>query len=109
MASVDVIIELDERRRAHIKEVDDLRAKRNEVSPQVGRLKKEGKNAEAETLMAGMRELGERMSSLETMLAEIESKVRDQLLQLPNLPEAEVPEGGEDAGVVVREWGTVVE
>jgi seryl-tRNA synthetase len=109
ISSVDVIIELDERRRAHIKEVDDLRAKRNEVSPQVGRLKKEGRNADAETLMAEMRAVGERMSELETVLADIESQVRDQLLQLPNLPEAEVPEGGEDAGVVVREWGTAVE
>jgi seryl-tRNA synthetase len=105
LVAVDTILSLDARRRAHISEVDDLRAKRNEVSPQVGRLKKEGRNDEAETLMREMREVGERMATLEATLAEIELQVRDQLLQLPNLPELDVPAGGEDANVVVREWG----
>ncbi len=106
IAAVDTILELDERRRAHIVDVDGLRAQRNEVSPQVGRLKKEGRNDEAEALMQGMRDVGERMGALETSLAEIESQVRDQLLSLPNLPELEVPAGGEDANLVVREWGS---
>ncbi|MEO5509927.1 MAG: serine--tRNA ligase [Longimicrobiales bacterium] len=109
IAAVEVITELDERRRSHISEVDGLRAKRNEVSPQVGRLKKEGRNDEAETLMREMRELGDRMSALETSLAAIEGSVRDQLLQLPNLPELAVPAGGEEANQVVREWGEDVD
>lgn len=105
IAAVDTIISLDEKRRAHITEVDALRAKRNEVSPQVGRLKKDGKHDEAESLMREMRELGDRMTSLEAALADIETQVRDQLLNLPNLPETVVPAGGEDKNVVVREWG----
>ena len=105
VAAVDEVLVLDERRRAHIAEVDDLRAKRNEVSPQVGRLKKEGRDAEAEQLMSEMRAVGERMSALEATLADVETQVRDLLLGIPNLPELAVPAGGEDANQMLREWG----
>ena len=106
LTAVDDLLALDERRRSHITEVDNLRAKRNEGSPQVGRLKKEGRHDEAEVLMSEMRTVGERMSLLEGDLAGIEADVRSLLLQIPNLPEPDVPHGGEEANVVVREWGT---
>jgi seryl-tRNA synthetase len=105
VAAVDDLLGLDEQRRALISEVDGLRARRNEVSPQVGRLKQAGEHAAAEPLILEMRELGERMSDLEARRAEVENRVRDILLEIPNLPEADVPAGGEDANVVVREWG----
>ena len=105
IASVDRILELDERRRLLISEVDNLRARRNAVSPQVGKLKQAGQHAEAEPLIVEMRELGERMSTLERERDDVESVVRDLLLNIPNLPEPAVPAGGEDANVVVRECG----
>jgi seryl-tRNA synthetase len=104
-ASLDEILALDERRRSLISEVDGLRARRNEVSPQVGRLKQAGRHDEAEPLVLEMRELGERMSRVETDRDEVENHVRDLLLNIPNLPEHEVPAGGEEANQVVREWG----
>ncbi|MEX1184209.1 MAG: serine--tRNA ligase [Gemmatimonadota bacterium] len=99
------ILALDERRRSFISQVDDLRARRNEVSPQVGRLKQAGRHEEADPLIIEMRELGERMTALETNRDEVEGEVRDLLLNLPNLPEHDVPAGGEEANVVLREWG----
>jgi seryl-tRNA synthetase len=105
MTAVDQLVELDERRRSLISEVDGLRARRNEVSPQVGRLKQTGRDADAEPLILEMRALGERMSQLETQRNEVETTVRDLLLNIPNLPEPQVPAGGEDANVVLREWG----
>ena len=65
-AAVDQLLELDGQRRSLISEVDGLRARRNEVSPQVGRLKQAGQHDEAEPLILEMRSLGERMSARES-------------------------------------------
>lgn len=106
---VDRVLELDETRRALIVEVDTLRARRNEVSPEVGRLKQAGSHREAEALVREMRELGDRLKAQETRLSEVEETVREVLLLIPNLTEDDVPAGGEDANEVMREWGTAPE
>lgn len=103
--AVDQLLELDERRRSLISDVDNLRARRNEVSPQVGKLKQTGQHEQAEPLILEMRDLGERMSALEGQRDDVENRVRDLLLNIPNLPEERVPAGGEEANEVVREWG----
>jgi seryl-tRNA synthetase len=103
--SIDRLLKLDEERRAGITRVDGLRARRNEVSPQVGKLKQAGKHEEAEPLVLEMRKLGDEMSTLEGRLAEVEGSVRDLLLNIPNLPEEEVPAGDESNNVTVRVWG----
>lgn len=102
---VDRVLALDEGRRRAISEVDALRARRNQVSPEVGRLKQAGRDAEAEPLIREMRALGERMQSLEGERGEAEKAVRALLLQIPNLPAPGVPPGGEGDAVVVKEWG----
>jgi len=102
---VDRVLALDETRRQAITEVDALRAKRNQVSPEVGRLKQAGREAEAEPLIREMRELGERMSELERRRNEAEEGVRALLLQIPNLPLPDVPPGGEADAVVVHSVG----
>jgi seryl-tRNA synthetase len=105
IAAVEDVIALDERRRALISEVDGLRARRNEVSPRVGKLKQAGQHAEAEPLIVEMRELGERMTTLEAERDVVENQVRELLLNIPNLPEPQVPAGDETANIVVRTWG----
>jgi seryl-tRNA synthetase len=102
---IDRLLTLDEDRRAAITRVDALRARRNEVSPQVGKLKQAGKHEEAEPLVLEMRKLGDEMSELETRLGEVEASVRELLLHIPNLPEEEVPAGDESNNITVREWG----
>lgn len=102
---IDELLQLDEQRRAVIAEVDRLRARRNEVSPQVGKLKQAGRHEEAEPLIREMRELGDRMAAQEQRRSELENAVRDALLAIPNLPEDAVPAGGEEANRVVREGG----
>lgn len=106
LEAIDRLLELDEERRAAITQVDGLRARRNEVSPQVGRLKQAGQHEEAEPLIREMRELGERMTEYEQRLAAAEDQVQMLLLNLPNTPEDVVPEGDESANQLIRAWGT---
>ena len=56
--AVDRALELDDARRGLVAEVDAMRARRNEVSPRVGELKREGKDDEAQAVIREMRELG---------------------------------------------------
>ena len=106
LAQIDNVLELDEERRARITEVDALRARRNEVSPRVGELKQAGRHEEADRLIREMREVAERIAVEEARLGEIEEALRALLLQIPNLPEPDVPPGGEEANRVIREWGS---
>ena len=105
VAGIDQLLQLDEERRTTVARVDALRARRNEVSPHVGKLKQAGKHEEAEPLILEMRALGDEMTSLETRLSDVEAAVRDLLLNIPNLPEDVVPPGDESANQVVRVWG----
>jgi seryl-tRNA synthetase len=102
---VHALIERDEERRSLITQIDGMRARRNEVSPQVGRLKKEKRDAEAEPLVREMRALNERMGELEARSREVDAEVADLLLSIPNLPAPAVPAGGEECNKVIREWG----
>jgi seryl-tRNA synthetase len=103
--NIDRVLEADAQRRALITQVENARARRNEVSPQVGRLKQAGRHEEAEPLMREMRELGDQMKDSEARLAELEALVRDLLLNIPNTPEAEVPLGDESHNETIRVWG----
>jgi seryl-tRNA synthetase len=101
--AVDEILSVDERRRQAIQSVEELKARRNEVSKEIGALKREGKDADDR--IAEMREVGDRISELDGVVSESEARIRELLLNLPNLPAADVPPGGEEDNVTVREWG----
>ncbi len=103
--NIDKLLQLDAERRTLITQVENARARRNEVSPQVGKLKQAGKHDEAEPLMKEMRELGEQMKDSEARLGDVENGVRDLLLNIPNIPEDVVPEGDESHNQLVRTWG----
>ncbi|MGH7504123.1 MAG: serine--tRNA ligase [Longimicrobiales bacterium] len=103
--TVERLLALDEERRGLIVQVDALRARRNEASPEVGRLKKMGRHEEAEPIVLEMRELGELMRGLEERQAAVDAIVQDLLLSIPNVPDEVVPAGGEDANVCLRQWG----
>lgn len=101
--AVDEVLALDKSRREAIAEVEDLKARRNEVSREIGALK--GKGEDAEALILEMREVGGRIGDLDSIVSSSEERIREILLGVPNMPFAQVPEGGEEANVVVREWG----
>jgi seryl-tRNA synthetase len=104
--AIDEILELDEARRIAVTEGDELRAKRNEVSRDIGAIKREGGDADA--LIARMREVGERIAELEATVSDSEARIQEILLHTPNLPLDEVPPGDESANELLREWGEPV-
>ncbi|HEY5615639.1 MAG TPA: serine--tRNA ligase [Bacteroidota bacterium] len=85
------IISLDEKRRALIQEGEALKAKRNQVSAEVGKKKKEG--ADASGLIAEMEVVKNRIQSLDHELHAIEHSLNALLLNVPNLPHPSVPVG----------------
>lgn len=101
--AIDRLLALDERRRQALTDVNDLKARRNAVSKEVGRRKREGE--EADDLIAEMRDVGTSIARLDAQAAEAEAAIHEALLEIPNTPLAEVPAGGEEANIVVHERG----
>ena len=95
---------LDQERRAMIQAVEERKAARNATSQDVARRKRAGESAEE--LMVQARALGEEIARIEGELATIERELQSILLEIPNVTLDDVPEGGEEANLVVRSWGT---
>ncbi|MEL1134878.1 serine--tRNA ligase [Desulfitobacterium sp. THU1] len=103
--SLDEFLKQEEERRKLLFDVETLKAKRNTVSEEVGRLKKSGEDAEQ--LILEMREVGQDIKNLEEQLTKIENDMETVLYGIPNIPHASVPVGSdESANVQVRTWGT---
>ncbi len=102
-SSIDRAEALDRQRRQVIQAVEALKARRNAASQQVAQKRKAGENADQ--LIAEARAVGDEIARLDIDLGAIELELESLLLELPNIPLANVPEGGEDANVIVRSWG----
>ena len=108
--ALDDFARADEERRRVISESDQLNAQRNAASREIGGLMKEGKKEEAETRRAEVGALKERIAELDQRRAETESRMRDLLSTLPNVPHQTVPVGeDESANVELRRWGAAPE
>ena len=98
----------DIRRREAITQAEQLKARRNELSQQVGALKKAGKDAEAAAVMEETRALKEKLDELDTTAAALDEAMRQSLARIPNLTRDEVPTGkSEEDNVVVKIWGKI--
>jgi seryl-tRNA synthetase len=127
-APIDGILALDERRRAIILEVEELRRRRNEASQQIGRwlgsvkkleadLQRVGAGGEAAELTTQLnamrfnadeardevRQLGDRVTALDDELRQVEQSLREKMLLTPNLPHASVPDGPNDSANIAGE------
>lgn len=107
---IDEILSLDKKRRELIQKVENLRHLRKEESEKIGRLKKEGKEAEAKALSEKVKALGEELKALEDELKRVESEFEFKLSLIPNIPHESVPVGKDDTeNVVVKRWGDLPE
>jgi seryl-tRNA synthetase len=101
---LDRATRLERDRRTSIQAVEERKAARNAASQEVSRRKKTGESAD--DLIARGRALGDEITRLERELAESEGALQEILVNVPNVTLPDVPEGGEENGIVVREWGT---
>ena len=96
LLQIDQAVALDSRLRDITAERDALRAEVNDVSKQVGLLRRDKKNDEAEALMERSRALGEKEKALQTEADSLHEDLRQVLLRIPNLPHADAPDGEGD-------------
>ena len=95
------IIDLDQKRRTAISEMDSLRARRNAVSKEIGSSKEKPPE-----LIAEMRQVGARIKDLEGEENEISDRLHHIMLDVPNIPSESAPDGAdESANIVVRSVG----
>lgn len=98
------MISLDEKRRNLIQEAEILKAKRNQVSAEVGKLKREGKGADA--FIREMETVKDRIQVLDGDLRGTEKRLNELLLTVPNLPHPSVPSGKSPAeNKEIFSWG----
>ncbi len=101
---VDDILALDEQRRTIITSVEAMKAKKNSVSEQVGKLKRAGQDASA--IIAEMESVKNSIKGLDEELKVVEEDLQKLLLQVPNVPHPSVPIGSTPAdNQVVGTWG----
>jgi seryl-tRNA synthetase len=102
-AIVDQILDLDQRRRDLLNQVEALKATRNAVSKEIGKMKDA---AEREAKIAEMRGVGDRIAAMDREVAAVEAEFNTQMLLAPNLPHPDVPIGAtEHDNIVVRAEG----
>jgi seryl-tRNA synthetase len=100
---IDRAESLDRDRRLNIQAVEERKAARNVASQEVARRKRAKENADE--VVAQSRALGEEIARLEGELAAAEAELERIMYELPNVTLPEVPSGGEECNVIVREWG----
>jgi seryl-tRNA synthetase len=106
---VDEVIALDTERRAVQQEADDIKANKNKIAKEIGGLMKEGKKEEAEAKKTEVAKDAERLEELEKKQAELEEKVTNIMMVIPNIIDPSVPIGKDDSeNVEVQRYGEPV-
>ncbi|GAB4542397.1 MAG: serine--tRNA ligase [Anaerolineales bacterium] len=102
-APVDAILQLDERRRAALQQAEALKAERNAVSKEIGKMKDA---AERQSKIEAMRAVGDQISEMDKQITEIEAQLTALLSALPNIPDERVPYGKDDSeNIVIKTVG----
>lgn len=105
-ASAEVLA-LDEKRRAAILAAETAQAEQNKASKEVGAAKGRGDEAEFERLRALVAEKKAEVAAMNAQAKDLDEALTKALAQLPNLPDASVPDGAdENDNVEIRKWGT---
>jgi len=104
--SISDLLKFDIQRRNCLKEVEVLRAEKNQVSSSIAELKKGGGNAKED--IAAMRTVSNRIKEVETELRKVEESIANDIYYVPNIVHSSVPLGkDETSNVVIKKWGEV--
>ena len=88
-------IELDKERRVLLTDAEQKKAKQNEITKKIPAMKKAGENTDE--IFAEMRKLSDEIKEDDAKISEIDEKLRDFMLKIPNIPNASVPVGADDS------------
>ena len=99
ISNLDTIIEFDSKRREYIKKGDQKRSERNEISKKIGLEKR--KPTDSETTF--IKKLSEDLKSLDKNLSIINKKIKEIMLEIPNLPNEQVPIGTDESSNVEKD------
>ena len=106
---VDEVIELDAKARAVQTEADDLRARRNQLSKEIGKLMGQGRKDEAEAVKAEVNADAARLGELEEQEKELSDKITKIMMTIPNIIDPSVPIGKDDScNVEIEKFGEPV-
>ncbi|MGN0346066.1 MAG: serine--tRNA ligase [Lachnospiraceae bacterium] len=109
LSLVDEVIALDAERRAAQQEADDLKANKNKISKQIGALMAQGKKEEAEVVKKEVAASNARIDELTAKQTEMEEKVTEIMMKIPNIIDSSVPIGKDDSeNVEIQKYGEPV-
>ena len=109
LSLVDEVIALDAENRVTQKEADDLRASRNKLSKEIGKLMAQGKKEEADSVKAQVSANSTRLAELEVKEGELSEKIMKIMMTIPNIIDPSVPIGKDDSeNVEVERFGEPV-
>ena len=109
LSLVDEVIALDAEVRMAQQEADDIRAKRNKISKEIGALMAQGKKEEAEAKKAEVAAGAARLSELETKETDLREKIKKDMMTIPNIIDPSVPIGRDDTeNVEIQKYGDPV-
>ena len=101
--NIDEILDIDKQRRVLLQETENLKARRNTVSKDIGRM---DNDEDRSRLVDEMRKVGDQISQFDHQIREIESKLGGLMLELPNIPDSDTPKGANDNdNVTIKEVG----
>ena len=107
-ADLDRLLELDREHRGQLQKAEELKQLRNRVSKEIGRLGADP--AAAQQKKDEMRSVSARIKTLDETLRRLAHDMEEIALQLPNIPDAAVPPGKDEAdNKMVRSWGDILE
>lgn len=102
---IDKVIDLDEKRRRFLTEVETMKGKRNSDSQEIAKRKKVNENADA--LLTEMKELSDEIKGYDAQITVIDNEIEEIMLTIPNIPNPTVPTGRTDEdNIELRKWGT---
>lgn len=101
---IDTIVELDEKRREILVRVEEMKARQNQVSKEIPKLKKEGKDATE--VLNEMKELSQKVKDMDIEVKSLEVEINNILLNIPNIPNPNIKVGKSDEdNKEIKKWG----
>ncbi len=104
-AALDEVLALDRLWRERLTEAEQLKAHRNAATDAVARRKRA--KEPADELLASLKLSSDRVKALDAEIREVEEKLHQELLRIPNIPHPAIPTGSAAANRMVREWGAI--